>query len=119
MKTNYVALALFLILIQSVNAQKTDAEEMAAYQTKTMTAELNLSEEQKPKVAAINTKYAEESANLINADGSMFGKMGDMKAINKRKNAELEKVLNERQMEKYEDDLAPKMRKHMRKHMMG
>ncbi|GAB5475087.1 MAG: hypothetical protein Mars2KO_31860 [Maribacter sp.] len=119
MKTRFLLFLTLMATSQFVGAQKADAKEMADYQTETMITELDLNEEQREKVSVINSKYSEKSADLMNAEGSMFGKIGDMKAINKAKNKELEKVLSEEQMEKYEDDVAPKMRKHMRKKMMG
>lgn len=117
MKTRLIVFCMAVGSFQFLHAQKVEADKMAAYQTETMVSALDLNEDQIDEITAINTKYSAKSAELINAEGSMFGKMGDMRAIAKQKNAELEKVLTERQMEKYTNEVAPKMRQHMRKQM--
>lgn len=117
MKSKMVTAALLLFVLQWGNAQKMDAQEMADYQTETMIEELSLSEEQQEKITVLNLKYSKKQAALMNKEGSMFSKMGDMKQIARDKKAELEKVLTSSQMEKFEDEVAPKMRKEMRKKM--
>ena len=117
MKSKLVGVALLLFVMQWGNAQKMDAREMADYQTETMIEQLNLSEEQQDKVAELNLKYSKKQATLMNQEGSMFSKMSDMKKIAEDKKAELEKVLSKAQMEKFENDVAPKMKKEIRKKM--
>ncbi|MEM1258717.1 MAG: hypothetical protein AAGH81_09315 [Bacteroidota bacterium] len=117
MKSKAIRVALLLFVIQWGNAQKMKAQEMADYQTETMIEQLGLSEEQQDKIAELNLKYSKRQAALMNQEGSMFSKMGDMKQIAGDKKAELEKVLSRAQMKKFEDEVAPKMRKEMRKKM--
>ncbi|WP_299433499.1 hypothetical protein [uncultured Aquimarina sp.] len=113
-------LTIVIVVVSSISAlaqQKMNALEMANYQTKTMVIELELDKDQTKEIESINLKYSEKIVVLMEANGSMFGKMGDMKRIKQNKSNELEKVLTPVQLEKYEDDVAPNMRKHMRKHM--
>jgi|GEM_PF-4818708 len=117
MKTKMITLLLFGAMVQSVTAQKLDAQEMADYQTRTMSEQLKLNESQKEQVTELNVEFSKKQADLMNREGSMFSKMGDMKRIGKEKNAALEKILTEEQMEKYEDDIQPQIRKHMRSKM--
>lgn len=93
------------------------AQQMADYQNNLMTEELNLSEAQQKTVGEINLRYSKQQKTLLEKQGSMFGKMGEMKKIQKNKNAELQKVLTNSQFEIYEDGVEPKIRKHMRKNM--
>ena len=117
MKTSFFTVVTLLIFQFSMAQESLTAKEMADYQNELMAKELNLTEEQKKSVEQINLKYAIKQKALIDKEGSMFGKMGDMKKIKKNKNAELEKVLTEEQLEKYEDDLEPEIRKYLRKKM--
>ena len=107
----------FLLSISTFGQKKMDANEMAEYQNNLMKSELNLNSEQLAKVEELNAKYSVKTADLMNKEGSMFGKIGDMKKIKKAKNEELAKILTEEQMEKFEDELEPKIRKTMRKKM--
>ncbi|MEM8847144.1 MAG: hypothetical protein AAGD17_08595 [Bacteroidota bacterium] len=109
--------ATFLLSISTFGQKKMDANEMAEYQNNLMKSELNLNSEQLAKVEELNAKYSVKTADLMNKEGSMFGKIGDMKKIKKAKNEELAKILTEEQMEKFEDELEPKIRKTMRKKM--
>ena len=118
MKTKFPVLVAFaLIAISAIGQNKVNADEMAEYQTHLMKSELGLDEEQQLKVEELNIKYSKKMADLMNSEGSMFGKMGDMKKIKKAKNGELEKILSENQMELFEDELEPQIRKRMRKKM--
>ncbi|BAO77372.1 hypothetical protein WPG_3142 [Winogradskyella sp. PG-2] len=82
-----------------------------------MIDELSLTEEQTKKVSEVNIKYATKLRALIDREGSMFSKRDDMKKISTAKNDELSKILTEAQFKKYENDLVPKIRKHIRKNM--
>ena len=118
MKTKSSFLAAFvLISVSAIGQNKVDADKMAEYQTSLMKSELNLDKEQEVQVEELNIKYSKKMADLMNSEGSMFGKMGDMKKIKKAKNGELEKILSEDQMELFEDELEPQIRKKMRKKM--
>ncbi|WP_299248431.1 hypothetical protein [uncultured Aquimarina sp.] len=118
MKNNI--LTVIIILFCNANSfaqQKMNVTEMSEYQTYQMIKELSLTKEQTEKVEIINLKYTEKMVVLMEAEGSMFGKIGEMNEIKKGKSAELEKVLSQEQLEKYEDDVAPKIKKHLRKNM--
>ncbi|MEM9678731.1 MAG: hypothetical protein AAF901_00290 [Bacteroidota bacterium] len=118
MKGKTIITVLLLSTLQLVSGQeKMSPEDMSVYQNELMTSELQLSEEQQEKVADINLKYAKLFSELKAKPGSMFSKMGDFKKTGKEKNKELEAVLTESQMEKYLDDIEPKIKKHMRKNM--
>ncbi len=118
MKTKFsILVALMLISLSVIGQNKMDANKMAEYQTSLMKSELNLDKEQQDKVEELNIKYSKKMADLMNREGSMFGKMGEMKKIKKAKNGELEKILSDDQMELFEDELEPQIRKTMRKRM--
>ncbi|MEL6484646.1 MAG: hypothetical protein AAFP96_07345, partial [Bacteroidota bacterium] len=87
-----LTLSLFALATSMGFAQKMDPDKMAKYQTDLMVKELDLSEVQEEKVTKLNEKYSVKMADLMNREGSMLGKMGEMKSIKKEKNAELEKV---------------------------
>ncbi|MEM9001391.1 MAG: hypothetical protein AAGB24_14095 [Bacteroidota bacterium] len=113
----FIAMVVMMSTLQSVTAQQMNVQEMAAYQTKTMTEQLGLSEAQQGQVAPLNLHYSEKQAELMASEGSMFSKIGDMKKIGKEKNAALEEILTKEQMEHYVDDVEPMIRKEMRKRM--
>ncbi len=118
MKLQSLITTLLLIIGQLAFSQENlSAEEIADYQNNLMTEELELTEVQQERVSEINKRYAIEQKSLIEQEGSMFGKMGEMKKIKREKNSELETVLTKEQFEKYEDDLAPQIRNYMRKNM--
>ena len=112
-----ILVVVMLISLSAIGQNKMDANKMAEYQTSLMKSELNLDKEQQDKVEELNIKYSKKMADLMNREGSMFGKMGEMKKIKKAKNAELEKILSDDQMELFEDELEPQIRKTMRKRM--
>ncbi|WP_425235622.1 DUF4890 domain-containing protein [Ulvibacterium sp.] len=119
MKTKISILLLLAATIQCITAQKMDPQEMADYQTKIMSKELELNESQKKQVTELNLEFSEKQAGLMNKEGSMFSKMGDMKRIGKEKMAALDKILTKEQMKKYEDQVRPEIRKYMRGKMKG
>ncbi|WP_299529804.1 hypothetical protein [Ulvibacterium sp.] len=119
MKTRISILLLLVTTVQYITAQKMDPQKMADYQTKIMTEELELNESQKKRVTELNLEFSKKQAELMNREGSMFSKMGDVKRIGKEKNAAMEEILTKEQMEKYEDHIQPQMRKHMRQKMKG
>ncbi|MEL6304470.1 MAG: hypothetical protein AAFQ20_06730 [Bacteroidota bacterium] len=112
-----LTLSLLALTTSMMFAQKMDPDKMAKYQTDLMVKELDLSGEQEEKVTQLNEKYSVKMADLMNREGSMLGKMGEMKSIKKEKNTELEKVLTKEQMKKFEKELEPEIRKTMRKKM--
>ena len=108
-----------LVLVQMVVGQKIDSKEMAKYQNEIMFERLDLSEKQQDKIMAHNSAFSEKQAALMNREGSMFSKMGEMKKMKKEKKAELQNILSKEQMEIFEDELAPKIRSYMRGKMKG
>ena len=114
MKTK-LSMAMAILLVQLVLGQEMDPHKMADYQNTIMIEQLDLSDSQKEQVRAINLKYSEKQAALLNKEGSMFSKMGDMKKIKKAKNEELEEVLSKAQMEIFENEIEPEMRKQMKR----
>ncbi|WP_435625075.1 hypothetical protein [Flagellimonas sp.] len=118
MKTRFLIItAILLFSTVSFGQKKLDPQKMADYQTDLMRTEMNLDSEQLEKVEELNLRYSKQQADLMNKEGSMFSKIGDMKKIKKAKNKELEKFLSKEQMEFYEDELEPKIRKTMREKM--
>ncbi|UOY08979.1 hypothetical protein L0P88_10690 [Muricauda sp. SCSIO 64092] len=114
MKTK-LSMAMAILLVQLVMGQEMDPNKMADYQNTIMIEQLDLSDSQKEQVKAINLKYSKKQAALLNKEGSMFSKMGDMKKIKKAKNEELEEVLSKEQMEIFENEIEPEMRKQMKR----
>lgn len=118
MKTKLL-LATSVLLAQIAIAQNMDPKEMAAYQDKIMFERLDLSEQQQEQITEHNVKFSEKQAALMNREGSMFGKMGDIKKIKKERSAELKKILSKEQLEIFEDEIAPEIRSYMRSKMKG
>ncbi len=115
---NGVLIILLLSGIMSIQGQqKMDPVKMAEYQTQLMIDRLDLVDGQEKELRGINEKYSELQAALLNKEGSMFSKIGDMKRIKKEKNQELERVLTKEQMKVYEKELEPEMRETMKKQM--
>lgn len=119
MKEISIGLGLVLMLtIHCAQAQdKIDAQEIAEYQTNLMVQELALNEDQQNEVEPINLRYAEKAAALLNAEGSMFSKIGDIQENNQQKKDTLSTVLTEAQLKKYEDELEPTFRQYFRNKM--
>ena len=115
-KTRLLVFLTIAMLSLSASGQvKMNAMEMAEYQNNLMKSELHLDTAQFEKVEELNLRYSKKTAELLNKEGSMFGKIGDMKKIKKAKYAELEQILTKEQMEVYEDDVEPQIRKTDRK----
>lgn len=117
-KTRLLVFLTIAMLSLSASGQvKMNAMEMAEYQNNLMKSELHLDTAQFEKVEELNLRYSKKTAELLNKEGSMFGKIGDMKKIKKAKYAELEQILTKEQMEVYEDEVEPQIRKTLRKKM--
>ena len=99
---------LVLLLATRVGAESLDdlkdttPAERAAAQTTMMKEKLGLTDEQAPKVKAINEKYAEEMDPIIKGSGGMFMKMGPMRAVEDKKEAELKGVLSDDQFQQFQ-----------------
>ena len=80
----------------------TTPAERAAAQTMMMKEKLSLTDEQLPKVKAINEKHAEEMDPIIKGSGGMLMKMGSMRAVEDKKEAELKGVLSTDQFAQFQ-----------------
>ena len=79
----------------------TTPEERAKAQTVFMKSKLDLTNEQMPKVADINLRYAQKMDPIIKGSGGPFMKMREMKEVNDAKETELQQVLSADQFQKY------------------
>ena len=99
---------LVLLLAARVGAEGLDdlkdttPAERAAAQTTMMKEKLSLTDEQLPKVKAINEKYAEQMDPIIKGSGGMLMKMGPMRAVEDKKEAELKGVLSDDQFQQFQ-----------------
>ena len=99
---------LVLLLAPRVGAEglddlkETTPAERAGAQTAMMKEKLSLTDEQLPKVKAINEKYAEEMDPIIKGSGGMLMKMGPIRAVEDKKEAELKGVLSSDQFAQFQ-----------------
>jgi hypothetical protein len=99
---------LILLLATRVGAEglddlkETTPAERAGAQTTMMKEKLSLTDEQLPKVKAINEKYAEEMDPIIKGSGGMLMKMGPMREVEGKKEAELKGVLSDDQFQQFQ-----------------
>jgi len=112
-------LGLSILLVQMAQSQKVDAKELTEYQNKIMSERLDLSEKQQEQIMVHNAAFSEKQAALMNKEGSMFSKIGDVKKMRKERAAELKKILSEEQLEIFEDEIAPELRSYMKSKMKG
>ena len=80
----------------------TTPAERAAAQTAMMKAKLNLTDEQTPKIKAINEKYAELMDPIIKGSDGMFSKMRAVKQVEDQKEGELKGVLSDDQFSQFQ-----------------
>jgi len=80
----------------------TTPAERAAAQTAMMKSKLNLTEDQLPKIEAINEKYAEQMDPILKGSDGMFAKMRAMKEVEGRKESELQGVLSKDQFDQFQ-----------------
>lgn len=99
-------LSMFLIqLILVTNAQKNEpksAEERATQLTEWMKTNLQLTDDQTPKVQDINLRYANKMEELKSSTGARKQKMSQLKDDDAAKDAELKSVLNDNQFQMYQ-----------------
>lgn len=80
-----------------------DPEEMAEKQTRQMKETLNLTDEQLPKVEALNLKYAKKAiAEREGANGNRESMRSAMKKMMKEKDLELKDIVSAEQWVKWE-----------------
>jgi hypothetical protein len=80
--------------------RNTTPEQRAKIQDALMTQKLGLTDEQKPKVAALNLEYAKKIQPLIES-GRPLAQLREMRELNQEKEAALQKVLTPEQFKKY------------------
>ncbi|MDJ0645224.1 MAG: hypothetical protein QNJ57_04490 [Flavobacteriaceae bacterium] len=113
-----IAAGILLLTTQFALGQSPEkTKELAAYQDKVLFEAFNLTEQQKESVSAINLKFTEKQSELMGQEGSKFSKFGKMKQLKKEKNEALKAILSQEQFEACEKDIAPRLRKEMRKKM--
>ncbi|WP_431215505.1 hypothetical protein ACQ86N_12895 [Puia sp. P3] len=102
-----VFLAAFLLVgtvaarAQSADSTRT-AEGRANQLTERMKTELSLTEEQYPKVQAINLRHAQKNEAIFQGTGARFAKFRSLKSSQKDKSKEMKSVLTSDQYKKYE-----------------
>lgn len=112
------AFTVMLCFIANAQDNRPSAREIADYTTTLMEKDLSLVENQIATVDSLNFAFAKAQLKLIDQPGGMYSKIGDMKSMNKEKIKELSKVLTEDQLEEYEDEVMPKLKKYFRKKLM-
>lgn len=75
--------------------------ERAGIQTDFMVQKLHLTAEEKPKVEAINLKYAEQMQPVLQGSMGMFERMRTVKKIETAKDGELQAALTPEQYQAY------------------
>ena len=109
--------ALLMIAFVGRAQEVSKIEEITTYQNGLMNEKLNLSEDQRGEVSAINEKYAKKMLELREKPGGMFGKMKEIKATQQKKNEELKMILTKPQYIAYEEEVLPEIKRHMRSKM--
>src|SRR5262245_19501800 len=69
--------------------------------TAAMKTKLALTDEQMPKIAALNQKYAEKMEPIINGNGGPLEKMREGRQLQEAKEAELKELLSPEQFQKF------------------
>jgi hypothetical protein len=80
----------------------TTPAERAAAQTAMMKSKLSLTDDQLPKIKAINEKYAEQMDPIIKGSDGMFMKMRAIKEVEEQKEGELQGVLSKDQFAQFQ-----------------
>lgn len=112
-----IVILFILVSLNVFTQEKPTTDQIVNYQNTLITKNLDLSEEQQKTVSKINVKYAEKQKEIMEKEGSMFSKIGDIKKLKKDKTKELQNVLNKEQFKIYEDKIAPQIKNYMRKHL--
>jgi hypothetical protein len=101
-----VGLVLVLVAGSSVAAElgalrDTTPRERAAAQTLMMRAKLGLTDEQLPRVRALNEKYAEKMEPIIKGSSGPLVRMREAREIEQQKEEELKGILSRDQFQKF------------------
>ncbi|MCU0443659.1 MAG: hypothetical protein MUE85_01990 [Microscillaceae bacterium] len=81
----------------NANFQNRSAEEIADLQTQTLKDSLSLTEEQLPKIKAVNLKYAQKMKGIWESDAEQMTKFQDMQVLQTNREYELKKLLTKDQ----------------------
>lgn len=128
MKSNLsqlIMLLLFVFINTSVNSQQKDipsASERATKLTDWMKTNLQLSDDQLPKVQDINMKYANKMEELKNSAAGKRQKLMTLKDNDKAKDAELKQVFTDSQYKTYmtkKEELKKKMKEELKERKAG
>ena len=92
---------------------KASPERRADVQTEFMTKRLNLSADQRTKVAAINLAYAQKAQPILTGSEGTLRKMHALRDLESKKNAELNAVLTPQQFQTLQSSM-----EELRKHLM-
>ncbi|MBS1606541.1 MAG: hypothetical protein JST42_28045 [Bacteroidetes bacterium] len=99
--------ACLLVGATTASAQTPDsartAEGRANKLTEKMKTELTLTDEQYPKVQAINLKYAQKNEAIFQGSEGRFAKFRSLKSAQKDKSKEMKAVLTSDQYRKYQE----------------
>ncbi len=79
-------------------------EQVASFQTQSMTTHLQLSPAQRDTIAAINLKYAGQTHAIAAGADSLRTKLANIKTTDDEKDAELRQILSAEQFHNYEAD---------------
>jgi hypothetical protein len=96
-----------LLLATAASAQEleklagTTPQMRSDVQTEFMKSRLGLSEQQTPKVAAINLEYAQKMQPILQSDEGPLRKMGAAQEVEQAKDGALQRVLSPEQYQKY------------------
>lgn len=85
----------------TVQAQSTEKGEMAKRMTDSMTVNLGLTEDQVPKVLAINQEFTSQAASAKSEGGGKISKLKKLKAADDRRDKALKEVLTAEQFKDY------------------
>ncbi len=109
-----ISILAFIALISTqLNAQKAkeSPEQRAAKQTEWMKQELSLSDQQLPKVAAINLKFVNIATEIRNSNLDEAQTKAKLKEVNRQRLQELKQVLTPEQWDKFRALLKEKKQK--------
>jgi hypothetical protein len=98
--------ASLLVGAATASAQTPDSTRTAESRARTLTdkmkTDLALTDEQYPKVQAINLRYAQKNEAIFQGTGGRFAKFRSLKSSQKDKSKEMKAVLTSEQYKKYE-----------------
>lgn len=89
------------VAFATVQAQSTEKGEMAKRMTDSMTVNLGLTEDQVPKVLAINQEFTSQAASAKSEGGGKISKLKKLKAADERRDKALKEVLTAEQFKDY------------------